>query len=156
MAAVIQGTVDADMNGTLTQSQVSQSVDFCFRAFTRVPTKEQNALIEKVKLKLSGLNEPHDGDNPKVREAVKELEKKLQPSELSILDTFRARQMVQAEGSKKIDLNGVDVIDGLALNLERGNLTLVEAKAATVNGTGGRDPLLRADASMLKLLDING
>jgi flavine halogenase len=134
LTAVIQGTADADVKGQLTQTEISKSIDFCFRAFAHVPVEEKEALIEK--LKSLGLDDP-SADDLKTKEAIEELEKTLSPEELKIMDTIRARRMVRAEDSLNIDNYSLDVINGMAPNLERGNLTLVKKGQATkVNYTG--------------------
>jgi flavine halogenase len=130
---VIQGTVDADVKSELTQTEISKSIDFCFRAFAHVPVEEKEAMIEK--LKSLGLDRS-DPNDVKTKEAIEELQKTLSPEELRIMDTIRARRMIRAEDSMNIDNFSVDVINGMAPNLERGNLGLVKATAAQISYTG--------------------
>lgn len=133
MLAVIQGTVDADVNGELSQTEISKSIDFCFRAFAHVPVEEKEALIEK--LKRFGLD-GSSADDAKTKEAIEELEKTLSPEELRIMDTIRARRMIRAEDSMNIDNFSVDVVNGMAPNLVKGRLGLIKAKAANIDYTG--------------------
>jgi flavine halogenase len=133
LSTVIQGTVDTDVKGELTQTEISKSIDFCFRAFAHVPVEEKEALLEK--LKSLGLDDPNAND-VKTKEAIEELEKTLSPEELKIMDTIRARRMIRAEDSMNIDNFSIDVINGMAPNLERGNLGLTKAQAAKINFTG--------------------
>lgn len=130
--AVIQGTVDADVKGELTPAEISNSIDFCYRAFAPLPTDEKEAVIQKMKsVGLDGSNL----DDVKTKEALEELEKTLSPQELQIMNTIRARRMVRAEDSINIDNFTVDAINGMTPHLERGNLTLIKARAAPINYT---------------------
>ncbi|KAM6506246.1 Tryptophan halogenase [Fusarium solani] len=46
---IIQGTVDADSRKTLSRTEVSKVLEFCFRAFVYVPPEKKDALFEKLK-----------------------------------------------------------------------------------------------------------
>jgi hypothetical protein len=85
--------------------------------------------------KLKALGIDGNADDAKTMEAIAELEKTCSPEELKIMDTIRARRMVRAEDSLNIENYSIDVIDGMAPHLERGNLTLKKAKKAPVNFT---------------------
>lgn len=128
---VIQGQVDADAKGKLTQAEISKTVEFCFRAFAHVSFEEKEALVNKLK-KLGLDGDAHDEKN---RKALEELEKKLTPEEQSILTTLKGRRMVRPEDSLNIDNFTLDSVDGLAPRLERGNLGLKPAKKAPVKYT---------------------
>lgn len=115
----------------MTQSEISKTVEFCFKAFAHVSFEEKEALVNK--LKRLGL----DGDayDEKNRKALEELESKLTPEEQSILKTLQGRRMVRPEDSLNIDNFTLDSIDGLAPRLERGRLGLTAAKRASVKYT---------------------
>jgi hypothetical protein len=131
LTTVIQGQVDADAKGKLTQAEISKTVEFCFRAFAHVSFEEKEALVNKLKeLGLDG--DAYDENN---RKALDELEKKLTPEEQSILKTLKGRRMVRPEDSLNIDNFTLDSIDGLAPRLERGRLGLAPAKKAAVKYT---------------------
>lgn len=133
---VIQGQVDADARGKLTQAEISKTVEFCFKAFAHVSFEEKEALVKKLKtLGLDG--DAYDESN---RKALDELEKKLTPEEQSILKTLKGRRMVRPEDSLNIDNFTLDSIDGLAPRLEHGKLGLTVAKKAQVSFTR-HDPL---------------
>ncbi|KAI1759637.1 hypothetical protein GGR53DRAFT_471119 [Hypoxylon sp. FL1150] len=70
---VIQGEVDADASGRLTQAEISKTVEFCFKAFAHVSLEEKEALVNKLK-KLGIDGDACDDNN---RRALDELEKKL-------------------------------------------------------------------------------
>ncbi|KAK5989787.1 Flavin-dependent halogenase aclH [Cladobotryum mycophilum] len=128
---IIQGQVDADVKGKLTQAEISKTVEFCFKAFAHVSFEEKEALVNKLKaLGLDG--DAYDESN---RQALDELEKKLTPEEQSILQTLKGRRMVRPEDSLNIDNFTLDSIDGLAPRLERGSLGLATAKKAQVKYT---------------------
>ncbi|KAI1779470.1 hypothetical protein F4818DRAFT_141579 [Hypoxylon cercidicola] len=128
---IIQGQVDADVKGKLTQVEISKTVEFCFKAFAHVSFEEKEALVNKLKeLGLDG--DAYDENN---RKALDELEKKLTPEEQSILKTLKGRRMVRPEDSLNIDNFTLDSIDGLAPRLERGQLGLAVAKKAPLKFT---------------------
>ncbi|EFX04254.1 flavin-dependent halogenase O-methyltransferase bifunctional protein [Grosmannia clavigera kw1407] len=128
---VIQGQVDADTKGGLTQAEISKTLEFCFKAFAHVSFDEKEALINKLKeLGLDG--DVHDENN---RKALDELEKELTPEERAILTTLKGRRMIRPEDSLNIDNFTLDSIDGLAPRLERGKLGLAAAKKAEVKYT---------------------
>ncbi|KAG6355157.1 hypothetical protein INS49_004238 [Diaporthe citri] len=150
---IIQGTVDADAHGKLSQNEISKTVEFCFKAFAHVSFEEKEALVNK--LKQLGL----DGDvyDEKNRKALEELESKLTPEEQSILKTLQGRRMVRPEDSLNIDNFTTDSIDGLAPRLERGRLGLTAAKKASVKYTA-HDSLsfLNGEARAANRLNDNG
>ena len=129
---VIQGTVDADVKGKLTQAEISKTVEFCFRAFAHVSFEEKEALVTKLKqLGLDG-----DVNDETNKQSLEELEEKLTPEERQILTTLKGRRMVRPEDSLSIENFTLDSIDGLAPRLERGELGLKPAKKAEIKLTG--------------------
>ncbi|KAI0842124.1 hypothetical protein F5Y06DRAFT_306973 [Hypoxylon sp. FL0890] len=126
---IIQGQVDADVKGKLTQTEISKTVEFCFRAFAHVSYEEKEALVSKLK-KLGLDGDAYDEDN---RKSLDELEGKLTPEEREILKTLKGRRMVRPEDSLNIDNFTLDSIDGLAPRLKHGQLGLTVAKRAEVN-----------------------
>ncbi|KAK1244392.1 hypothetical protein MKX07_003191 [Trichoderma sp. CBMAI-0711] len=150
---IIQGQVDADAKGKLTQAEISKTVEFCFKAFAHVSFEEKEALVKKLKdLGLDG-----DAYDEKNRKALDELEKKLTPEEQSILQTLKGRRMVRPEDSLNIDNFTLDSIDGFAPRLERGKLGLAAAKKAKVDFTR-HDPLsyLNGESKTAKKASENG
>lgn len=150
---MIQGQVDADTNGGLTQKEISKTLEFCFKAFAHVSFEEKEALIKKLKdMGLDG--DVHDENN---RKALDEMEKKLTPEEKAILTTLKGRRMIRPEDSLNIDNFAVDSIDGLAPRLERGKLGLAAAKKAAVKFTV-QDKLsyLNGEARAANKLEKNG
>jgi len=122
---IIQGTADADSEKKLSTEEISKTIDFCFRAFAHVPVERKDALLEK--MKNHGVSDPTATDL-KTREALEELKNTLSPEELDIMNTIRGRRMIRAEDSLNIDNYRLDSINGMAPNLERGNLTLRKAE----------------------------
>lgn len=78
-------------------------------------------------MKNHGVSDPTARDL-KTREALEELKNTLSPEELDIMNTIRGRRMIRAEDSLNIDNYRLDSINGMAPNLERGNLTLRKAE----------------------------
>lgn len=116
---VIQGTADADVGGKLTQSEVTNTVDFCLNAFDQ--TKPEDT--ERVMKKLETLN----------GEAKKEDLEKFTEDELKILNHIRARQMLRMEDTFNVDNFAKDAIDGYVPNLKTGSLGLVREGAHTTS-----------------------
>ncbi|KAI0887888.1 FAD/NAD(P)-binding domain-containing protein [Annulohypoxylon maeteangense] len=122
---IIQGTVDIDAttNAKLTQSEISKTVEFCFRSFADVPQEKKDALMEK--LKGYGLDGSVDDD--KAAKTIEDIKEALTPEESQILDILRGRRMVRAEDSINLVNFTQDVINGLRPNMIHGNLGLIKA-----------------------------
>ena len=116
---VIQGTADADVGGNLTHAEVVKTVDFCLNAFKEVSVADRQKVLDK----MAAINGTATAQPDK-----QDLEK-LTEDELEILNHIRAKQMLRMEDTFNLKHFGSDAIDGLAPNLERGNLGLV-AKSA--------------------------
>lgn len=119
---IIQGT--ADVNNKLTPSEISQTIDFCMKAFHPAP-KEQREVLHA---KLAGEGSGSSTEKPNT--AL--LEQTLSSEEQRILTTMRARNAIRTEDLIHIDNFSVDVIDGMVPHLKRGELGLVDAAAAKV------------------------
>lgn len=124
--AVIQGT--SDINGKLTQAEISKTVDFCFNAFRPVDEAEKKAVLKKLENMSLEQNDPAS-DASKPKQTVEMLEATLTEDETRILNTIRSRQMLRSEDTINIENLAADVIDGRRINLERGSLGLVEPSA---------------------------
>lgn len=122
---VIQGT--ADTSAKLTQSEVSNTVNFCMSAFAPAAPEDREA----VRKKLESFN-LHDAASTNSKS--KELEASLSREEMRILTTMRARQMVRSEDWVNINNFGVDTIDGMAVHMKRGSLGLHRPTKAPTNG----------------------
>lgn len=125
---VIQGTADADATGKLSQSEVSKTVEFCFKAFTHISPKQKDVLIQK--LKRLGIDA--EADDEATLKAINEMDKDLTPEESQVLDILRSRRMIREDGFN-MDSFTLDSIDGLGPNMERGKLGLVRADTAKLN-----------------------
>ncbi|KAJ5649329.1 FAD/NAD(P)-binding domain-containing protein [Penicillium longicatenatum] len=125
---IIQGTVDADSTGKMSQSEISKALEFCFRAFTYVPPEQKDALFEKLK-KLGVKSGQNDATAAK---ALDDIQKHLTVDELQVLETLRSRRMIR-EDPFEMDSFTLDTIDGLAPNLVRGKLGLVKSKQVKID-----------------------
>ncbi|KAI4267627.1 MAG: hypothetical protein L6R38_008169 [Xanthoria sp. 2 TBL-2021] len=123
---IIQGT--SDINGKLTQAEISKTVDFCFNAFRPVDEAEKKAVLKKLENMSLEQNDPAS-DASKPKQTVEMLEATLTEDETRILNTIRSRQMLRSEDTINIENLAADVIDGRRINLERGSLGLVEPSA---------------------------
>ncbi|XXG96049.1 hypothetical protein Hte_002326 [Hypoxylon texense] len=128
---VIQGTVDADVKGKLTQEDVSKVVEFSFNAYADIPPEQRDSLVRK--LKSLGID---DQDNTeKISRTIEEINESITPEESRILDVLRSQRMLRHEDTISIRNFKLDCIDGMAPNLERGKLGLVKAVPAKVDPT---------------------
>ncbi|OOQ91177.1 radH flavin-dependent halogenase [Penicillium brasilianum] len=114
---IIQGTVD--VKARLTESEISDTINFCCRAFIPVPLEEKEAVLRK--MEDLGLN--NEDLDPKVKAT---LESSMSPQELHIMNTVRAREMLRSEDTINIDAFSFDAIGGLTVNLQHGRLGLVK------------------------------
>lgn len=127
IVTVIQGT--SDINGKLSQEEVCKTVDFCFQAFKPVDEAEKRKVLQKLET-VSVEQDTTTGSEPAPqKQTAKMLEANLNEDETRILNGIRARQMLKAEDTMNIQHVAADVIDGRRINLERGNLGLVEPSA---------------------------
>jgi hypothetical protein len=133
-ATVIQGTADADVGGKLTQTQVTNTVNFCLNAFDQTAPEDADRVMKK----LESL-----GGDPK-----KEDLEKLDAEELKILNHIRARQMLRIEDQFHVDNFAKDAIAGYVPNLKRGNLGLRPQEDT-------RNKLAAPIVDLLRLVDEN-
>ena len=83
--------------------------------------EQKEALVQKLK----SLGVDDTSDQTQTLEDIERIQKSLTPDESQILDTLRARRMLRTEDVHTLDNFTLDVIDGLAPNMERGRLGLV-------------------------------
>lgn len=126
--AVIQGTVDTDTAGNLSQQEIGRVLEFCFRAFTYVPPEKKEGLLSK--LKSLGVTSEREASNG--RRALGDIEKDLTPDELKVLEILRSRRMIR-EDPFEMDSFTLDTIDGWAPNLVRGQLGLAKSEQAKID-----------------------
>lgn len=124
--AVIQGT--ADVKGQFSQEEVSKTVVFCFRAFRPISPDDREAILQK--MAAFGINDVTFETKAK----LDGFEAALTSDELQILNTIRGRKMLRSEDSLNINKLTFGNINGLRLNLKRGDLGLV----AATDDTGGQ------------------
>ncbi|KAL8842375.1 MAG: hypothetical protein Q9176_002764 [Flavoplaca citrina] len=137
---IIQGT--SDINGKLTQAEVSKTVDFCFNAFRPVDEAEKKAVLKKIE-NMTLDNDSTAGSASKPKQTVEMVEANLNEDETRILNTIRGRQMLRSEDTINIENLAADVIDGKRINLQRGSLGLVAPSATEHNkGTTSEDDVL--------------
>ncbi|PHH93312.1 hypothetical protein CDD83_7097 [Cordyceps sp. RAO-2017] len=120
---VIQGTTDADASGKLSRSDISKTIEFCFKAFTHIAPEQKEALARK--LKALGLDVV--AEEATAKKMIEDIEKNLTSDEAQVLRVLRSRRMIR-EDNFNIDSFTLDSIDGLAPNLERGKLGLIKAE----------------------------
>ncbi|KAK6532627.1 hypothetical protein TWF281_006808 [Arthrobotrys megalospora] len=126
---IIQGTADADDKGRLSKSEISKTLEFCFRAFAHIPPEKKDGILQKLKnLGLSSRNEAAGA----ARESLKDLRKHLTADELEVLEILRSRRMIR-DDLFEMDSFALDTIDGYAPNSVRGRLGLVRCEQAKID-----------------------
>ncbi|KAJ6785909.1 hypothetical protein PWT90_09495 [Aphanocladium album] len=125
---VIQGTVDSDTTGKVSQNEVSKVFEFCYEAFIYVPPEKKDALFAKSK----NLRVDSNGGSICDEEDFEAVQGHLTTDEVQILEILRSRRMMR-EGPFEMDSFTLDTIDGVAPNLVHGELGLVAAKSAEIH-----------------------
>ncbi|KAJ5834970.1 FAD/NAD(P)-binding domain-containing protein [Penicillium robsamsonii] len=118
---IIQGT--ADVKNNLTPAEISQTIDFCMKAFHPAPKEQRENISDKL---ANGAAAGSSSANPALSEQT------LSAEEQRILTTMRARNAIRTEDLIHIDNFSVDVVDGMVPHLKRGELGLVDAAVAKV------------------------
>ncbi|KAK6216011.1 hypothetical protein LQW54_003986 [Pestalotiopsis sp. IQ-011] len=118
---IIQGSVDVNNSGgPMPRMEISEVLDFCFKAFTYVPPEEKEALFAK----LDRLHVSLTSDGDVTTESLDAVRQHLTPDERQMVEVLRSRRMIR-EDPFDVDSFTLDTIDGLAPRLERGRLGLV-------------------------------
>ncbi|CAG8022389.1 unnamed protein product [Penicillium nalgiovense] len=118
---IIQGS--ADVKSNLTSEEISQTIDFCMKAFHPAPKEQREAIFDKL---ASGSASASGSANPTLSEQT------LSADEQRILTTMRARNAIRTEDLIHIDNFSVDVVDGMIPRLKRGELGLIDAATAHI------------------------
>lgn len=126
--AVIQGTVDADTKGGLTQEVVSKTIEFAFRSFLNIEPELKESLVQKLKSANLDVNANDESTNT----AIDEIQKSLTPEESDALNVLRGRKMLRHEDIINVENFTKDSIGGLVAVLERGNLGLKKGEVQQV------------------------
>lgn len=108
--------------------EISEVLDFCFKAFTYVPPEEKEALFAK----LDRLNIRLADDGDVTKESLDAVSEHLTPDERQMVEVLRSRRMIR-EDPFDVDSFTLDTIDGLAPRLERGRLGLVRTQRSKLD-----------------------
>ncbi|KAI4173221.1 MAG: hypothetical protein LQ348_006625 [Seirophora lacunosa] len=123
---IIQGT--ADVGKGVSQTELSETIAFCANAWDSVRPDERAAILQKIQRFVSYYTSGKPVSKAQDAEAVFEkVKQNLSEEEVRVMNYIRARQALRTEDSMNIERFSMDVIDGLAPNVERGNLTLKKA-----------------------------
>ncbi|KAI4595836.1 hypothetical protein KJ359_006473 [Pestalotiopsis sp. 9143b] len=118
---IIQGSVDVNnSSGPMPRMEISEVLDFCFKAFTYVPPEEKEALFAK----LDRLNVRLADGGDVTTESLDAVRQHLSPDERQMVEVLRSRRMIR-EDPFDVDSFTLDTIDGLAPRLERGRVGLI-------------------------------
>ncbi|KAL8954678.1 MAG: hypothetical protein Q9193_007142, partial [Seirophora villosa] len=123
---IIQGT--ADVGKGVSQTELSETIAFCANAWDSVRPDERAAILQKIQRFVSYYTSGKPVSKAQDAEAIFEkVKQNLSEEEVRVMNYIRARQALRTEDSMNIERFSMDVIDGLAPNVERGNLTLKKA-----------------------------
>ncbi|KAI0170524.1 hypothetical protein BJ166DRAFT_568475 [Pestalotiopsis sp. NC0098] len=126
---IIQGSVDVNnARGPMPRMEISEVLDFCYKAFTYVPPEEKEALFAK----LDRLNVSLTDDGDVTTESLDAVSEHLTPDERQMVEVLRSRRMIR-EDPFDVDSFTLDTIDGLAPRLERGRLGLVRTQRSKLD-----------------------
>ncbi|CAF9915736.1 MAG: hypothetical protein HETSPECPRED_002570 [Heterodermia speciosa] len=119
---VIQGTSDVS---NITEEELAKTIDFCSNAWDGVKPQARAAVLQKMQSVVDDARDSEADESLEARlEAMKE---NLSVEEQRVMNYIRARQALRTEDSMHIDNFSTDVINGLAPNMRRGQLTLIKA-----------------------------
>ncbi|KAG6999547.1 hypothetical protein G7Y79_00034g069700 [Physcia stellaris] len=133
---IIQGTADTNVNGKLSQEELSNTVDFCLNAFEHHAPEKHQAVLKKMETAVfndGAQNAPSLAVTSEKEAKVQEKNivdpEGLSPDEVKILNTIRARQMLRVQDTMSIKSFTTDTINGLSPLVQRGSLGLRKAGA---------------------------
>ena len=133
---VIQGL--ADSTSIISQAELSRTIDFCSKGFESVDVEERAAVVHKLDYSIAAETDDTAGPTPANQgqtTVTQRMKDSLSPEHKRAIDSIRARRLMRTEDTMHIDSFTTDVIDGMAPNLVRGNLTLVKAVPKTNGAT---------------------
>ena len=128
---VIQGT--ADVQGKITQEEISKTVDFCLNAFQHHAPEKHEAVVKKMETAMlaNNVEAPATMSTTKTDAQIEEKAvvdpEGLSPDEMRILNTIRARQMLRREDTLSIDSFSNNAINGFMPIVKQGSLGLQKA-----------------------------
>ncbi|KAJ5688992.1 hypothetical protein N7462_003384 [Penicillium macrosclerotiorum] len=123
---IIQGT--SDVQAQLTESEISETINFCFKAFIPVSKEQKEEVLRKME-NFENINRNDESFHPRTRA---DFEASMSPDEARIMNTIRAREMLRSEDTINIDTFSVETINGLTVYLQRGQLSLVKPSGRKV------------------------
>ena len=133
---VIQGTSDIS---PITQTELSQTIDFCSNAFDGVKPQAQTAVLQKMQSVVNAAPPSSGPQDPTLQARLEALKESLSGEEQRAVDFVRARQVLRTEDTMQIGHFSTDVINGLVPDLRRGHLTLMKAVSPSALRGGSGD-----------------
>lgn len=116
---VIQGTADTDVENKSIQKKAAEGVEFALGTMKEDRKATERAILDKVQ---------------GARDRAEEMEK-LTEEELATLGAIVHRNVTMTNNAKNLNTIANDVIDGLSIDLVRGNLGLVKKCNEDMHGT---------------------
>ncbi|KIM95580.1 hypothetical protein OIDMADRAFT_133494 [Oidiodendron maius Zn] len=114
---IIQGTVD--VGSKISQSELTEVLNFCAAAFDHTQPEEKEHILRKFAFNRVNII----GDN--LRQSTDEYEDSHSLEELRVLTHIRARDAMDTRTTFDLDNFSTDIINGMRVNLQRGELGLV-------------------------------
>lgn len=134
---MIQGTADTDVENKSIQKKAAEGVEFALGAMKTDKKATERAVVEKVQ---------------GARDRAEEMEK-LTEEELATLNGIVHRNIRLTNNQTSLNNIANDVIDGLSIDLVRGNLGLVKRDFDDMNPQPGMDYTLTSDR--MDALELN-
>lgn len=134
---MIQGTADTDVENKSIQKKAAEGVEFALGAMKTDRKATERAVLEKVQ---------------GARDRAEEMEK-LTEEELATLSGIVHRNIRLTNNQTSLNNIANDVIDGLSIDLVRGNLGLVKRDIDDMNPQPGMDSSMTSDR--MDALELN-
>ena len=148
---VIQGT--ADTGGKLTQEELTKTLDFCLNAFEPVGPEETESVMKKLGANQDSINGITTSTGEGISQKAEVDPEGLNPDELRILKSIRARQMLRRDDAMNLESFGSDTIDGLAPVMRRGTLGLRRPMVENPIRAPSNNPKVDMFTGAIKMVD---
>lgn len=134
---MIQGTADTQVENTSIQKKAAEGVEFALGTMKKDRKAEERAILDKVQ---------------GARDHAEEMEK-LTEEELATLSAIVHRNIRLTNNEKNLNNIANDVIDGLSIDLVRGNLGLVKKFNDDIKMQTGKDSCINSE--QMDALELN-
>ena len=107
------------MGSSLSQDELTQTLNFCAAAFDQTQPEERESALQKLTSMGENITDGHLKNNVNI------YKENFSQEELRVISHIRARRVMDTKSTFSLDNFSTDVIDGMRVNLQRGKLGLV-------------------------------